>query len=255
MYYFKNRYYSTTMGRFIHRDPIGYVDGLNLYALLRDNPLGGTDSFGLDAYSDLSPHEKELVERIRVEMKTGAREATARTKYLGPMPLPQPLPPQPHSVTQCHAQGVACAAGQGAVTTPGVFKICKREIQGSGIGVAIANAFGGGHTYFAYGDQRTGSPDRWGFGWGAPGMPAGSKGAPEGTFGATTCKTCERNTGCCLKYGTGKGKKVEDATTSEIQSCISNFPASKDYSTGIFSWYTCQNWAEDAAEACCLTCK
>jgi RHS repeat-associated protein len=29
--YFKNRYYSTSMGQFVTRDPLGYVDGLSMY--------------------------------------------------------------------------------------------------------------------------------------------------------------------------------------------------------------------------------
>ena len=32
MYYFRNRYYSPGLGRFCERDPIGYADGMNLYA-------------------------------------------------------------------------------------------------------------------------------------------------------------------------------------------------------------------------------
>ena len=32
LYYFRARYYHTQLGRFISRDPLGYVDGMNLYA-------------------------------------------------------------------------------------------------------------------------------------------------------------------------------------------------------------------------------
>ncbi len=45
LYYYKNRYYSSDQGRFLTRDPIGYRDGLNLYAgyfamWLATDPLG-----------------------------------------------------------------------------------------------------------------------------------------------------------------------------------------------------------------------
>lgn len=32
LYYFKNRYYDSAQGKFISRDPLGYTDGMNLYA-------------------------------------------------------------------------------------------------------------------------------------------------------------------------------------------------------------------------------
>jgi RHS repeat-associated protein len=44
--YYRARYYSTTLGRFISRDPIGYVDGMNLYAAYF--VPGGSDPLGLE---------------------------------------------------------------------------------------------------------------------------------------------------------------------------------------------------------------
>jgi RHS repeat-associated protein len=45
MYNFRNRYYNPEMGRFVSRDPIGYVDGMNLYAGWF--VVGGVDPWGL----------------------------------------------------------------------------------------------------------------------------------------------------------------------------------------------------------------
>jgi RHS repeat-associated protein len=64
--YFKNRYYSTSMGSFVTRDPLGYVDGLSMYL----GYFGGqrTDAFGLgdslkedvaEKLSEVSPEEKK----------------------------------------------------------------------------------------------------------------------------------------------------------------------------------------------------
>lgn len=39
--------YSPTLGRFITRDPIGYVDGMNAYQFVRSNPARYLDPFGL----------------------------------------------------------------------------------------------------------------------------------------------------------------------------------------------------------------
>jgi RHS repeat-associated protein len=48
LYYFRNRYYSPDLGRFISRDPIGYDAGdINLYRFVGNNPYGGLDPMGL----------------------------------------------------------------------------------------------------------------------------------------------------------------------------------------------------------------
>ena len=47
LYYYKNRYYSTSQGRFISRDPIKYLGGINLYAYVLGAPLYYVDPLGL----------------------------------------------------------------------------------------------------------------------------------------------------------------------------------------------------------------
>ncbi|MCG8550069.1 MAG: hypothetical protein MI799_06685, partial [Desulfobacterales bacterium] len=49
LWYYRNRMYSAELGRFLQRDPAGYVDGLNLYAYVLNNPLQYTDPDGLMA--------------------------------------------------------------------------------------------------------------------------------------------------------------------------------------------------------------
>jgi RHS repeat-associated protein len=47
----RNRTYSAELGRFLQRDPAGYVDGMNLYAYAGNNPLMFSDPYGLYRWS------------------------------------------------------------------------------------------------------------------------------------------------------------------------------------------------------------
>ncbi len=70
LYYFRARYYSSTLSRFISEDPIGLRGGMNTYAYVRNNPLRWTDPLGLspgdlfatpgDAAADASQYGRSL---------------------------------------------------------------------------------------------------------------------------------------------------------------------------------------------------
>jgi RHS repeat-associated protein len=47
LYYYRARWYSPTLGRFLSQDPIGHLGGVNLYAYVGNNPVEYTDPFGL----------------------------------------------------------------------------------------------------------------------------------------------------------------------------------------------------------------
>jgi RHS repeat-associated protein len=51
LYYYKNRYYSPTIGRFLQPDPAGYTDGLNLYIYAGNNAVMFADPLGLASTS------------------------------------------------------------------------------------------------------------------------------------------------------------------------------------------------------------
>lgn len=48
LYYYRARYYDPSDGRFIQRDPKGYVDGLGLYEYVAGNPLRFVDPLGVN---------------------------------------------------------------------------------------------------------------------------------------------------------------------------------------------------------------
>ena len=48
----QHRYYDSSVGRFLTRDPIGYAGGLNLYAYCANNPVSSADPTGFNPQSD-----------------------------------------------------------------------------------------------------------------------------------------------------------------------------------------------------------
>ncbi|MBI5866417.1 MAG: RHS repeat-associated core domain-containing protein [Planctomycetes bacterium] len=77
--YFGYRYYSATMGRWISRDPIAELGGINTYAGARNSPTNAFDAFGLWGSDESMGFRADWL-RERNQPPTPAEEAEARAQ-------------------------------------------------------------------------------------------------------------------------------------------------------------------------------
>jgi RHS repeat-associated protein len=72
-YYYGSRYYASWLGRWTSCDRAGYVDGLNLYAFVKDNPVRFSDQKGFQSSQDfqLNPALSKLKPSAEAEAAEG----------------------------------------------------------------------------------------------------------------------------------------------------------------------------------------
>ena len=92
--------YDPQPGRFMQRDPLGYIDGQNLYEYVLGNPVSYSDALGLfidpasracAAYASGAIDYEMLVAIIGVE---AARQCLVDAPPIPPIPTPRPNPPR-----------------------------------------------------------------------------------------------------------------------------------------------------------------
>ena len=90
LYYYKRRYYSFSMGRFLQTDPVRYTgEDFNLYTYVMNSPLANTDPFGLQGLgSDMNPNAnpddvKAMHEHQAMAIDTAADTAHQMAAWIG----------------------------------------------------------------------------------------------------------------------------------------------------------------------------
>lgn len=56
LYYYRARYYDPAQGRFLQRDPLGYVDGMGLYGYVKNSPTALLDPMGMMSFCEALDH-------------------------------------------------------------------------------------------------------------------------------------------------------------------------------------------------------
>jgi RHS repeat-associated protein len=81
LYYYKARFYSPGLGRFLQTDPIGYSGGINLYAYAGDDPKDSVDPLGT-ACVTLVNDDSEFCERAELYQRwAGVKLIGGRTDF------------------------------------------------------------------------------------------------------------------------------------------------------------------------------
>jgi len=83
LYYYRARYYSPKIGRFLQNDPIGYTGGINLYAYVGNDPLNLTDPSGLMADQVGSDLWNQTLKPIGQEIANDVADPLTGLQHLG----------------------------------------------------------------------------------------------------------------------------------------------------------------------------
>ena len=84
LYYYRARIYSPAIGRFLQPDPIGYADGMNIYAYCGNNPVNWIDPTGTDRYIvfDSNYAHWSVAVDLWAQGSDGVWRKTGKKKYL-----------------------------------------------------------------------------------------------------------------------------------------------------------------------------
>ena len=91
LYYYGHRYYAPWLCRWISADPAGEVDGLNLYRMVRNNPVSLKDMGGMAPIGDSSTAGMSIKDRLALLQQKNGNTGEAQGPSVRPKVPPRPV--------------------------------------------------------------------------------------------------------------------------------------------------------------------
>ena len=134
---FAYRYYDPSTKRFLTRDPAGYIDGMNLYAYVHNNPLRYMDDLGLKARYGACTCHSDCQYYVGGVCGHGAGIYLGGDNTLDPNEVPYRKPPQKtEDVLTSERLGTHALLGEAIV-----FEVGRYKLQSGSIITAINGQF------------------------------------------------------------------------------------------------------------------
>ena len=128
LYYYKARVYSPGLGRFLQRDPVGYLGGLNLFKYVDNNPVNYVDSQGLLGEKEVKETlDKSFGDTLTNEEKDKIAQFTG--KQIKPWHLPGLLDPNNIKAQEELQKRVDEALKKANKETQDIFNKLKKMIE------------------------------------------------------------------------------------------------------------------------------
>lgn len=82
LYYYRARYFDADQGRFISRDPLGYVSGMNQYEYVGGRPNTSIDPLGLITVKEWCKQQKDSFKQWEIASKENLTKCIAKANLL-----------------------------------------------------------------------------------------------------------------------------------------------------------------------------